>query len=147
MAVFGRNGVDLRAIWGRRPLAHRGVTVPGFPNFFVLYGPNTNLGSNSILFMLESQFGYVRRLVESASSRGWAVVEVTPEALEQWRHQIDEASQDTAWLQGCQSWYTVDGVNTNNWPFSSWRYHQLLGAADLENYQAPPLSPPPGVLA
>jgi cation diffusion facilitator CzcD-associated flavoprotein CzcO len=139
MAVFGRNGVDLRAIWGRRPLAHRGVTVPGFPNFFVLYGPNTNLGSNSILFMLESQFGYVRRLVESASSRGWAVVEVTPEALEQWRHQIDEASQDTAWLQGCQSWYTVDGVNTNNWPFSSWRYHQLLGAADLENYQAPPL--------
>ena len=138
MEIRGRTGMTLRERWGRRPLAHRGVTIPDFPNFFVLYGPNTNLGSNSILFMLESQCRYVRRLVEEATSRGWSTVEVTPGALEEWRREIDEASTSTAWLQGCQSWYTVDGVNTNNWPFSSWRYHSLLATADLENYQAPP---------
>ena len=138
MDIRGRTGMTLRERWGRRPLAHRGVTIPDFPNFFVLYGPNTNLGSNSILFMLESQCRYVRRLVEESTSRGWSTVEVTPGALEEWRQEIDEASTSTAWLQGCQSWYTVDGVNTNNWPFSSWRYHSLLATADLENYQAPP---------
>lgn len=136
MEIVGRNGVNLREAWGTRPLAHRGVSVPGFPNFFVLYGPNTNLGSNSILFMLESQISYVRQLVSAASTMGWDSYEVTNEAYEGWRQLIDGASGETAWLQGCQSWYTRDGVNTNNWPFSSWRYHSLLRNVELENFHS-----------
>jgi cation diffusion facilitator CzcD-associated flavoprotein CzcO len=136
MEIVGRDGTNLRDLWGARPLAHRGVSVPGFPNFFVLYGPNTNLGSNSILFMLESQINYVRQLVRAASSMGWDSSEVTDEAYEDWRQLIDGASGETAWLQGCQSWYTRDGVNTNNWPFSSWRYHSLMRNVELENFHS-----------
>lgn len=136
MNIIGRDDRNLREEWGKRPLAHRGVCVPGFPNFFVLYGPNTNLGSNSILFMLESQFSYVRKVVAASDSLGWNSIEVTAEAQESWRQLIDGASGETAWLQGCQSWYTVDGVNTNNWPFSSWRYHSMLRSMDLENYHS-----------
>ena len=136
MEIVGRDGTNLRDVWGARPLAHRGVSVPGFPNFFVLYGPNTNLGSNSILFMLESQINYVRQLVRAASSMGWDSSEVTDEAYEDWRQLIDGASGETAWLQGCQSWYTRDGVNTNNWPFSSWRYHSLMRNVELENFHS-----------
>lgn len=138
MDIIGRGGRDLRTTWGKRPLAHRGVSVPGFPNFFVLYGPNTNLGSNSIIFMLESQFSYIRQLVSATDSLGWVASEATAEAQEAWRQLIDDASGETAWLQGCQSWYTVDGVNTNNWPFSSWRYHSTLRNVDLENFQPVP---------
>ena len=136
ISIVGRDGRTLRDVWGPRPLAHRGVSVPGFPNFFILYGPNTNLGSNSILFMLESQIFYIRQLVTATRDLGWSAIEVTEGAQEEWRASIDNASRQTAWLQGCQSWYTVDGVNTNNWPFSSWRYHRLLRSADLENYQS-----------
>lgn len=135
ISIVGRNERSLRDEWGNRPLAHRGVCVPGFPNFFVLYGPNTNLGSNSILFMLESQISYVRQLVAATQGLGWGAVEVTEVAQEKWRQTIDDASGATAWLQGCQSWYTVEGVNTNNWPFSSWRYHSMMRNVDLENYR------------
>ena len=134
MQITGRNGQTLRTAWASRPIAHRGVTVPEFPNFFVLYGPNTNLGSNSILFMLESQIQYVAHLMRAANDRDWRGIEVTPAALEAWRSMIDDESGETAWLQGCQSWYTVDGVNTNNWPKSSWQYHQLLRSVDLTSY-------------
>jgi cation diffusion facilitator CzcD-associated flavoprotein CzcO len=134
MQITGREGQTLREVWAARPIAHRGVTVPEFPNFFVLYGPNTNLGSNSILFMLESQIQYVAHLMRAANDRDWRGIEVTPAALEEWRSMIDDESGETAWLQGCQSWYTVDGVNTNNWPKSSWQYHQLLRSVDLTNY-------------
>ena len=133
--IVGRDGRNLHAEWGRRPLAHRGVAVAGFPNFFVLYGPNTNLGSNSILFMLESQFRYVASLMQGITDMGWSGAEVAPQVMDEWRTMIDSASQDTAWLQGCQSWYTVDGVNTNNWPKNSWQYHTLMQDVDIENYQ------------
>ena len=136
ISIVGRDDRSLREVWGKRPLAHRGVSVPGFPNFFLLYGPNTNLGSNSILFMLESQITYIRQLVSAAYNLGWTALEVTEAAQETWRRSIDDASGATAWLQGCQSWYTVDGVNTNNWPFSSWRYHSLMRTVDLENYRS-----------
>ncbi len=132
--ITGRTETTLRDAWANRPLAHRGVTVPEFPNLFVLYGPNTNLGSNSILFMLESQIQYVAHLMRAANDRDWRGIEVRTEALEEWRHMIDDESGDTAWVQGCHSWYTIDGVNTNNWPKSSWQYHQLMRSVDLANY-------------
>ena len=135
MTITGRDGSTLREAWAIRPLAHRGMTVPNFPNFFVLYGPNTNLGSNSILFMLEAQIAYAAHLMRAANDRRWTGIEVTPEALTSWRELIDTESSDTAWVQGCHSWYTVDGVNTNNWPKSSWQYHRMMRAVDLASYQ------------
>lgn len=139
IVVTGRDGDTLTEAWASRPLAYRGVAVPGFPNFFLLYGPNTNLGSNSILFMLEAQVQYVSGLLQAARDARLSVLEVDRAAFAAWRLFIDEHSSSTAWLAGCTSWYQVDGVNTNNWPLSSWRYHQMLREIDLPTYLPVPV--------
>lgn len=137
MELYGVGGVSLRDVWRERPMAHRGVSVPAFPNFHILYGPNTNLGSNSIIFMLESQIDYVVQLMRLGEDQRWAATAVTDEAFSRWRDFIDAASSTTAWVQGCSSWYTKDGVNTNNWPQSSWRYHRLLRDVDVRDFHEP----------
>jgi cation diffusion facilitator CzcD-associated flavoprotein CzcO len=139
VAVTGRGGVDLQTSWGHRPIAYRGVAYPGFPNFFILYGPNTNLGSNSIVYMLEAQIGYVASILQSVERSRLAFVDVRPEALDRWRAMVDEATERSAWVTGCHNWYTVDGVNTNNWPKATYQYARLMRQVDLIDYEATPL--------
>ncbi|MGL6223052.1 MAG: flavin-containing monooxygenase, partial [Steroidobacteraceae bacterium] len=76
MRITGRNGLDLRQEWSRGARAYLGVTVSGFPNFFMLYGPNTNLGHNSILVMIEAQVGYILDVLEQMRARGLRRIDV-----------------------------------------------------------------------
>jgi cation diffusion facilitator CzcD-associated flavoprotein CzcO len=140
VTVTGRGGADLQGSWGHRPVAYRGVAYPGFPNLFILYGPNTNLGSNSIIYMLEAQIRYVASVLQAEDRSRLACVDVRPEALDRWRTEMDEASERSAWVTGCHSWYTVDGVNTNNWPKPTYRYARLMRQVDLIDYEATPLN-------
>jgi cation diffusion facilitator CzcD-associated flavoprotein CzcO len=135
LEVAGRDGAKLADAWAERPFAHRGVTVPGFPNLHLLYGPNTNLGSNSILYMLEAQIGYVAALVRATSDSGVGALVVTDAAARAWLADIDEASESTSWLSGCTSWYVDGGLNTHNWPHGARRYHRLMRDIDLESYE------------
>lgn len=132
--VIGRDGQRLDQVWARAPKAYRGVSAPGFPNFFTLYGPNTNLGHNSIIYMVEQQCAYVaRRLAKQAP--GWAE-EVTPEAHAAYNDALQADLAQTVWAADCGSWYaTADGVVTNNW--SSWAsaYARLMAQADDEAYR------------
>lgn len=112
----GRGGRDLHAEWGDGAEAHLGLTVNGFPNLFLLYGPNTNLGHNSIIFMLERQIGYaltwIRRLTGPAASS----IEVTPEAQVRSNQRLERRLSRTVWASSCHSWYKTDkGKITNNW--------------------------------
>jgi cation diffusion facilitator CzcD-associated flavoprotein CzcO/glutathione S-transferase len=117
MEIRGRDGVELTEHWADEPIAFLGTTVPGFPNLFVMYGPNTNHGSGSVPYTLECQFNYaidaIRRL-----ERGAAEIEVTDEALDEWRDEIAQRSAKTIWVTGgAHNWYLNErGVNTNNWP-------------------------------
>ena len=138
MTVIGRDGVTLEEQWNNGASAYRGVAVPGFPNFFMLYGPNTNLGSNSIIYMLESQARYVASLLEKARSAGQGVLEVRPTAQRSWDEMIAEFSGSTAWISGCHSWYTSNGRNTNNWPRATWRYQQMMKHVDLIDFDVRP---------
>jgi len=79
MTVTGVGGRDLREAWRDGAEAHLGIEVAGFPNIFLLYGPNTNLGHNSIVYMLESQIGHVRRAVRWLARRGGGSVDVLPD--------------------------------------------------------------------
>lgn len=119
VAVTGVDGVDLNSTWSaaQGAEAHLGLMVPGFPNFFTLYGPNTNLGHNSILFMVEAQVDLTVRLLVDMVRRGARTVEVRPEAMHRWQQWMQQRMETTVWVAGCTSWYrNASGKITNNWP-------------------------------
>jgi cation diffusion facilitator CzcD-associated flavoprotein CzcO len=138
MTVTGRKGMTLAERWRDGASAYRGVAVSGFPNLFMLYGPNTNLGSNSIVYMLESQAAYIAGLLTAAARADVGSIEVRPVVEASWAAMIEEKSRSTAWVTGCHSWYTSKGRNTNNWPDATWRYRQALKEIDLLDYAATP---------
>lgn len=121
MRVTGLDGRDLADEWRDGPSAYLGLTVPGFPNFFLMYGPNTNLGSGSIVHMLESQIAYIvqaARLVR----RGVRYLDVRREVVDAFDARVRRRLGTTVWnAGGCDSWYLRGAAaggrrNTNNWP-------------------------------
>ncbi|HYA68177.1 MAG TPA: NAD(P)/FAD-dependent oxidoreductase, partial [Acidimicrobiales bacterium] len=115
--VTGTGGRRLAEAWAHGAEAHLGMVVPGFPNLFLLYGPNTNLGHNSILFMVERQVDYILRCLTALARRQVGVIEVRPEALAEFRQATERRARATAWASTCTSWYkTASGRITNNWP-------------------------------
>jgi cation diffusion facilitator CzcD-associated flavoprotein CzcO len=135
MRVTGLDGRDLHDAWRGGAEAYRGVAVTGFPNFFMLYGPNTNLGSNSIIFMLEAQIGYVVRALTAMRSRRIDWMDVREEVQSSFNRWVETLSGRTVWETGCHSWYTVAGRNTNNWPTYPFRYQRQLRRFDLDDYR------------
>lgn len=133
--IVGRGGTELRSVWSDGAFAHLGLSVPGFPNLFMLYGPNTNLGHNSILFMIEQQVGYIRQLLEEMDRTGSRSVEPTEQAMAAFTAEIDEATARTVWAEDCHSWYKNDsGRVTNNWPDYTVRYRKRLRTPDLSEW-------------
>ena len=118
MDISGLGGRDLNELWAERPEAYLGTTVSGFPNMFVLYGPNTNHGSGSVPYTLECQFRYVLDAIRRLRDGGFRYLDLRPETQAEWRREMEERSRGTAWVAGgCTNWYlNGEGVNTNNWP-------------------------------
>ena len=142
MRVTGRGGRDLHAQWGGAPRAHLGTVVPGFPNLFLLYGPNTNLGHNSIVYMIESQVRYVLQAVQHLSrAGGW--LDVRPEVADASDAWVQQRTRGTVFAGGCQSWYlTPDGRNTQNWPASTLTFRRRLRRLRLQEYEVRPAALP-----
>lgn len=127
MRVEGLDGRELETYWGGRPKAHLGITVPGFPNLFMLLGPNTALGHNSVLVMIEAQIGYIMRAIRHVRGRKLGWVDVRPEALDAFVEQIDADTADTVWHSGCESWYLgADRVNYTLWPGTTLAYRAAV---------------------
>jgi len=138
MRVIGRGGISLDDRWADGASAFSGVAVSGFPNLFLLYGPNTNLGSNSIVYMLETQAAFITSLLEAGSRSNAGSLEVRPRAEATWQNMIDERTKSTVWVTGCHSWYTSHGRNTNNWPDATWKYRRALRNPDLLDFDLRP---------
>ncbi|MEU1981190.1 NAD(P)/FAD-dependent oxidoreductase [Nocardia sp. NPDC019395] len=141
MRITGLAGGELDTVWHAGPRAYLGLTVPGFPNFFLMYGPNTNVGSGSIVHMLESQMNYIVGAVGEISRVRY--LDVRPEALESFDTATQESLADTVWnTGGCHSWYVADTargpLNTNNWPGSMLGYRRRTKRFDIENYRTVP---------
>jgi cation diffusion facilitator CzcD-associated flavoprotein CzcO len=136
MHITGLDGRDLREQWAGGAEAHLGITVSGFPNLFLLYGPNTNLGHSSIVFMLESQTRYVVQAVGRLTGGDLRRLEVRAEAQRESNEAVQRRIRATVWDRGCSSWYTTDsGRNTNNWPGFTFAYRlatRRLREADFE---------------
>jgi cation diffusion facilitator CzcD-associated flavoprotein CzcO len=127
VAVRGRDGADLERLWAQEGMqAHRGTAVAGFPNLFFLLGPNTGLGHNSIVYMIEAQVHYVMEaLGEMKRSGSWAA-EPRPEAQAEFNRGLQESLTDTVWsVGGCRSWYLdANGRNTTLWPDFTFRFRR-----------------------
>jgi cation diffusion facilitator CzcD-associated flavoprotein CzcO len=136
--VHGRRGTSLAQEWQGSPRAHRGTFVTGFPNLVLLVGPNTGLGHNSIVFMIETQVRYLRRMLRSMRRAGIEAVDARAEAQRAWNDRVDARMSGTVWTSGgCSSWYLDDtGRNSTLWPGSTWRFRQLLRRADLDEFEA-----------
>lgn len=136
MQVTGRGGQLLHDRWATGALALRGICVPGFPNLFILYGPNTNLGHNSILFMIESQVGYVLQCVADMVETDTAALEATEEALERYRERLDHDLAGSVWAGTCGSWYkNAEGRITNNWSGTATAYRRSVAHPDFSEFR------------
>ncbi|MGI8332269.1 flavin-containing monooxygenase [Actinomadura scrupuli] len=135
MEVTGRGGRRLADTWRDGAYAYLGMTVPGFPNFFLLYGPNTNLGHNSIVLMLEWQTRYVLQCVQALVGRDLAWLDVREDVTRRYDAEIRAGLRRTVWEAGCTSWYkTPTGKVTNNWPLTTVRYRREVRRPRLEDY-------------
>ena len=139
MRVSGRGGRTLQEAWQDGAQAYYGITVCGFPNFFMLYGPNTNLGGNSIIYMLEGQIGYVLGAVQALEAHRLAWLDVRPEVQDAFNSWVQSSSRKSVWESGCHSWYTTaSGRNTNNWPDHTFMYRYRVRHFDLASYRVMP---------
>lgn len=131
--VTGRGGVDLARRWSDGPSAWRGVAVSGFPNFFMLMGPNTALGHNSVILMIEAQIGFILRALDYRDRSDTAVLEIEAGEQRRYNRWLAQRLDRTVWNGGgCSSWYLhpESGKNTTLWPGYTWRYRRLMRRFD-----------------
>jgi cation diffusion facilitator CzcD-associated flavoprotein CzcO/acetyl esterase/lipase len=134
MKVFGRGERELSEQWRDGASAHLGMAVPGFPNLFLLYGPNTNLGSGSIVHMLECQIGYVRQAAELLRD-GRRTLVVRPDVADRFDAEVQRRLSRSVWT-GCRSWYrTASGRIVNNWPGTMREYAKRTSHLDVSEYR------------
>lgn len=130
MQVFGEpaspagEAPELSALWRAQPAATRlGITVAGFPNLFLLVGPNTGLGHNSILFMVEAQVHYIVAALRNLRQQGKTVLRLRPEVQQEDYARMQQKMRRTVWASGCRSWYQhADGHIDTLWPGYTWEY-------------------------
>ena len=135
--VIGRDGRTLRQTWDDGGMgAYNGTTFAGFPNFFMLAGPNTGIGHTSLVYMIEAQFPYVLDALRLMKDRGIASVDVRPDVQLAYNEMLQRKLSPTVWnTGGCKSWYLdKNGHNSTIWPDYTFKFAQRLRRFDLESY-------------
>ena len=138
--VTGVDGLTLEQAWKDGAEAYLGTTVRGFPNLFMLYGPNTNLGHSSIIYMLESQFNYVMSALEYLRENTGSL-NVKAAVQQRYNRKLQQKLKNTVWLAGCHSWYLNEhGKNVNNWPGFTFRFRTLTRKMKATDYELIPIA-------
>lgn len=123
LPVIGRNGLTLQGHWAGEPRAYLGITVPGFPNFFILYGPGTNGGE--IVTMLEAQVKYAVRALGRMMRERVSAIEVKPSLEERWYRWLQSKMEDTSWAVTNNYFKSESGKVVTQWPYGNWIYTVL----------------------
>ena len=135
MKVTGLNNKVLNKEWEKGAEAFLGITVKDFPNFYMLYGPNTNLGHNSIVYMLESQIHYTLKSIKLLNKKGIKYLNIRQNKHDSFNERIQKQVKNTVWEKGCESWYkTEEGKNTINWPDFTFKYRHKTRNVKLKDY-------------
>jgi cation diffusion facilitator CzcD-associated flavoprotein CzcO len=133
--VRGRDGRSLAETWDGSAQAYLGATVHNFPNMFLLLGPNTGLGHNSMVYMIESQIAHVLAALHELETRGASTIEVRREVQERFNDEVQENMVGTVWESGCSSWYKDEhGRNVTLWPDWTWKFRRRLRSFDPTDY-------------
>ena len=134
MQVVGRDGVTLADAWAERPNAYLSISIPEFPNFFMLNGPNGPVGNFSLIEVAELQFAYIAQLVERIRAGECREVSATRAAMDTLETECVAAAQNTIWGTGCNSWYLDDRGIPATWPWSFARFREEMSAPKVEAY-------------
>ncbi|GLZ41055.1 NAD(P)/FAD-dependent oxidoreductase [Actinokineospora sp. NBRC 105648] len=136
--ITGRDGLDLAKQWRDNGInTHMGINVAGFPNLFFLLGPNTGLGHNSVVFMIESQIRYVADALRLTDKHQADAIDVRHSAQDKFNAEVQRKLADGVWTKGgCTSWYLdSQGVNRTIWPGFTWRYWMQTRKVDPANFE------------
>ncbi|MHB8219865.1 MAG: flavin-containing monooxygenase [Acidimicrobiales bacterium] len=136
--VTGRGGASLDQVWAERPSAYLAISIPDFPNLFMLNGPNGPVGNFSLIEVAEHQFSYVMQLVDRACATGLHLVSASSAAAERFEAERVEAAKRTVWVTGCRSWYLDDRGVPAAWPWSFDRFRSEMARPKLDDFDVVP---------
>ena len=136
--IKGQNGMDLNAIWSKGPQAYLGTVVSGFPNLFLMTGPNTGLGHNSMVYIIESQTRFVMAALAALQAKGVAAFDVKAQEQARFNDTVQAKLRGSVWnTGGCNSWYlAADGSNRTLWPDFTFRLRRQLARFDWSAFEA-----------
>ena len=133
MDLRGKQGVSIDARWGRKVQAYRSLMIPGFPNFFLMLGPNTPIGNFSVIAMSEVQAEYVIKLIRKWQAREFDEVTASERAFELYNAYLKAGMKDTVWLGGCQSWYLDADGDPAMWPYTWRQWVEEMAEPDMRD--------------
>jgi cation diffusion facilitator CzcD-associated flavoprotein CzcO len=134
MHVTGRDGHTLDEVWAQRPNAYLSISIPEFPNFFMLNGPNGPVGNFSLIEVAELQFGYVMQLIDRLRNGTCREISASPEAMDEFEAARTAAAAKTVWVTGCNSWYLDDRGIPATWPWPFDRFRAEMREPALANF-------------
>jgi cation diffusion facilitator CzcD-associated flavoprotein CzcO len=133
--ILGRGGRSLDATWEGGAEAYLGASVSGFPNLFLIVGPNVTLGHSSMILIIEAQIAYIRDAIETMRREGLHAVDVQPAVQARYNEEIQDRLSRSVWASGCKSWYlTRSGKNTTLWPGLIGEFRRRTERFDASRY-------------
>jgi cation diffusion facilitator CzcD-associated flavoprotein CzcO len=135
MRVAGRDGETLEQAWAQRPNAYLSISIPSFPNFFMLNGPNGPVGNFSLIEVAELQFGYVLQLIDQLRAGECREISASREAMDEFEAERTAAARKTVWVTGCRSWYLDDRGIPATWPWSFTRFREEMRHPQLACFE------------
>ena len=133
--IRGKDGITIKEAWKNGPENYLGITIANFPNLFMMYGPNTNLGHNSIILMSEAQANYITQCVQAQKEKQWKAIEISPKAMKAYHQNTQERLKEMIWAQVENSWYKSDNGNIpNNYPGRTMEYIQKTKKVNFKDY-------------
>lgn len=133
MSLVGRDGLDINKVWERKANSYKSILLPGFPNFFLMLGPNTPIGNNSVISMSEVQANYAMQLIEDWRNKKFDFVEPTDTAVKEFMAYIKKGMPHTVWVTGCKSWYLDADGDAASWPYSWDQWRSDMKAPDYKD--------------
>ncbi|HOA92711.1 MAG TPA: NAD(P)/FAD-dependent oxidoreductase [Quisquiliibacterium sp.] len=134
MKLYGEDGVDLDTVWKDAAQAYLGVTIPRFPNLFMIGGPNSPIGNFSFLMTAEKQCAYAIDLIGVLAAGKARALAPRVEAMQAFNDAVKAQMSQTVWVSGCQSWYMDRNGNIASWPWTYEHFEKLMDAPDLTHY-------------
>lgn len=135
VVVKGRDGLDINEAWEKKIKTYRSVCLPGFPNNFLMLGPNTPIGNYSVIAMSEVQCAYLIKLIKRWQQREFDAIEPKAEAVERFGQYMREGLKKTVWVGGCQSWYMDDDGDPILWPYTWEQWEKEMAEPDMNDFE------------